>query len=88
MKRMCGQAETMIRRVARKLVVHSAEQIALLYENGDVVRRYRVSTAANGLGCSADSNCTPYGKLTIAEKIAFDLREGAVLSNREPTGQI
>jgi L,D-transpeptidase YbiS len=74
--------------VARKLVVHSVEQIALLYENGDVVRRYRISTAANGLGCAADSNCTPHGRLSIADKIGSDLREGAVFRNRKATGEI
>ena len=74
--------------MARRLVVHSGEQIALLYENGDIIRRYRISTAAKGLGCAVDSNCTPHGRLTIAQKIGFDLPEGAVLRNRKATGEI
>jgi hypothetical protein len=63
----------------RRLVVHSEKQIALLYENGSVIRRYKVSTGANGLSCESGSNCTPPGKLTVAEKIGQGLREGAVV---------
>ena len=74
--------------MARKLAVHSNCQIALLYENGAIIRRYPVSTAANGLGCTADSNRTPHGRLTIAEKIGAGLPEGAVLRNRKATGEI
>lgn len=72
----------------RRLVVHSEKQIALLYENGCVIRRYKVSTAANGLGCEPESNCTPHGKLTVAEKIGHGLREGAILKDRKATGEV
>src|SRR5579863_594417 len=72
----------------RRLVVHSERQIALLYENGSVIRRYKVSTAANGLGCDSGSNCTPPGKLTVAEKIGQGLQEGAILKDRKATGEV
>jgi L,D-transpeptidase YbiS len=72
----------------RRLVVHSEKQIALLYENGSVVRQYKVSTAANGLGCETGSNCTPRGKLTVAKKIGQGLREGAILKDRKATGEV
>ncbi len=72
----------------RKLVVDSGKQIALLYENGCVIRRYKVSTAANGLGCGPGSNCTPHGKLIVAEKIGHGLGEGAILKDRKATGEV
>jgi L,D-transpeptidase YbiS len=71
----------------RKLVVDSEKQIALLYENDYVIRRYIVSTAADGLGCAPGSNCTPHGKLTVAEKIGYGLLEGAILRGRKATGE-
>ena len=71
-----------------RLLVDSAKQIALLFENGCVIRRYKVSTAANGLGCEPESNCTPPGKLTVAEKIGQGLREGAILKDRKATGEV
>ena len=73
---------------SRRLVVHSGKQIALLYENDRVIRRYRVSTAANGLGCGPGTNCTPHGKLTVAEKIGKGLQEGAILKDRKATGEV
>jgi len=61
--------------VVRKLVVHSAEQIALLYENGDVVRRYRISTAANGSVAPQIAIARRMAGCPIAEKIGSNLRE-------------
>jgi L,D-transpeptidase YbiS len=72
----------------RKLVVDSEKQIALLYENDYVIRRYIVSTAADGLGCAPGSNCTPHGKLTVAEKIGYCLLEGAILRGQKATGEM
>ena len=74
--------------MARRLLVHSKGQTALLYENERVIARYKVSTAANGLGCEPNSNCTPHGRLVIAEKIGSDLPEGTVLRNRKSKGEV
>lgn len=74
--------------VERRLVVDSEAQVALLYENGCVIRRYTVSTATNGLGCAPGSNCTPHGKLAVAEKIGSGLPEGAILRDRKATGEL
>ena len=72
----------------RRLVIDSREQIALLCRNGSVFRRYIVSTAANGLGCILGSNCTPHGKLTVAEKIGDGVREGSIFRGRKATGEL
>ena len=72
----------------RRLIVDSREQIAPLYQNGSAFRRYNVSTAANGLGCTPGSNCTPHGKLTVAEKIGDGVRGDSIFRGRKVTGEV
>ena len=51
-------------------------------------KSYSISTAKNGIGEIEDSFCTPTGKFKIAEKIGANLKLGAVLVDRESTGEI
>ena len=71
----------------RRLVVDSQKQVALLHEDGRIIRRYVVSTSAEGLGCEPESFRTPPGRLAIAEKIGAGLPAGAILRGRKATGE-
>jgi lipoprotein-anchoring transpeptidase ErfK/SrfK len=71
----------------RRLVVDSRKQNAVLQEDGHIIRRYVISTSAEGLGCEPESFRTPPGRLTITEKIGAGLPEGAILRGRKSTGE-
>lgn len=63
-------------------------QELLLIDQHQVVKRYRCSTAAAGAGNKADSGMTPLGWHKIGAKIGGELEMGAVLKDREWTGQV
>ena len=65
------------------ITINISEQ-ALEYKG----KSYSISTAKNGIGEVEDSYCTPTGKFKIAEKIGANLGLGAVLVDRESTGEI
>ena len=65
------------------ITINISEQ-ALEYKG----KSYSISTAKNGIGEVEDSYCTPTGKFKIAEKIGANLKLGAVLVDRESTGEI
>ena len=50
--------------------------------------RYRVSTAANGAGCTKASGCTPLGAHIIRAKIGASCEPNSVFVGRRPTGEI
>lgn len=56
--------------------------------DGKVTQAYPVSTAANGAGQRADSECTPLGQHFVRARIGAGARPGTVFSGREPTGEI
>lgn len=64
------------------------QQLDLLDSAGKVLRRYAVSTAANGLGEISGSYCTPRGKHIIRAKIGAGQPEDTVFVGRRPTGEI
>lgn len=72
----------------RILEVCASSQTADLWIDGHVVRRFVVSTAANGLGCSEGSHCTPEGRLSVVEKIGAGQPLGAVFRGRKATGEV
>lgn len=72
----------------RRMVVRATDQIAELWEENQILKTYRVSTALNGLSCEGGSYCTPIGKLRVASKIGQSLPMGSVLRARVPTGEI
>jgi L,D-transpeptidase YbiS len=64
------------------------QTLTLLDENQQVLARYPVSTAANGVGSLKDSGCTPLGKHIIRAKIGADAPENTVFVGRRQTGEI
>lgn len=66
----------------------TAQRLELLDDAGQVLRRYPVSTAANGPGEVAGSFCTPRGKHVVRAKIGAGCPENAVFVRRRPTGEI
>ncbi len=72
----------------REIRVSVADQKMALYENGEPVRVYGVSTSKFGIGDSPSSNRTPVGKMRIARKIGQGLPPGMVFKSRRPTGEV
>ncbi len=72
-----------------KIVIHIPTQTLELFDdNGLSLRRYIVSTGANGAGEESGSFCTPRGRHMIRAKIGAGLPENAVFVKRRPTGEI
>ena len=72
-----------------KIIVHiDSQQLELFDAAGKLLRRYAVSTAANGVGEMSGSYCTPRGKHIIRAKIGAGQPENAVFVGRRPTGEI
>lgn len=72
-----------------KIVIHIPAQILELFDgSGKLLRRYSVSTAANGVGEESGSFCTPRGKHVIRAKIGAGQPENAVFVKRRPTGEV
>jgi len=63
------------------------QTLTLYGDAGDVLRRYRVSTAKNGPGERNGSFCTPRGRHVIRAKIGADEPENTVFVRRRPTGE-
>jgi L,D-transpeptidase YbiS len=74
--------------VKRSLEVFTEEQIAELWEADELLKTYKVSTAANGLGVEEGSHCTPAGRLKVAEKIGAGAAVGTVFRSRVATGEV
>ena len=64
------------------------QTLELFDESGKLLRRYLVSTGANGVGEENGSFCTPRGKHYIRAKIGAGLPENSVFVKRRPTGEI
>jgi len=72
-----------------KITVHiPSQQLELFDDAGAPLRRYAVSTGANGAGEEANSFCTPRGRHVIRAKIGAGQPENAVFAKRRPTGEI
>lgn len=59
-----------------------------IIENSDVVSRYVISSAGNGVGELNGSFCTPRGKHIVRAKIGGGQPENTVFVRRRPTGEI
>lgn len=71
-----------------KIDIHIATQeLELLDDAGRLLRRYPVSTAANGAGETSGSFCTPRGRHVIRAKIGVGQPENTVFVRRRPTGE-
>lgn len=70
-----------------RIEVSIPSQTLDLHEN-HVVKRYRISSAKNGVGQQNGSFCTPLGRHLIRAKIGADQPVNTVFVRRRPTGEI
>ena len=72
-----------------RVLVNIGEQaLALFAKDGACIRRYPVSTAANGAGEQSGSQCTPRGRHRIRARIGAGAPIGAVFRGRRLTGEV
>lgn len=75
-------------KTSKELRVSVKDQKMALYDKGDLVRVYGVSTSKFGVGDKCSSNCTPLGRMRVARKIGGGMPPGMVFKSRRPTGEI
>lgn len=68
--------------------IELSRQRLLLQEDARVVREYPVSTARNGAGERAGSECTPRGRHRVRARVGAGAPRGAVFVGRRPTGEV
>lgn len=64
------------------------QQVLELLQDGEIARRYTISSALNGAGERNGSECTPRGKHVIRLKIGEGCPLNTVFVGRRPTGEI
>lgn len=64
------------------------KQQLTLFQGKEILARYPVSTAKNGVGQLSGSECTPLGKHIIRAKIGQAAVENTVFIGRRATGEI
>lgn len=72
----------------RRIEISIPEQSLVLLEDGQVLKRYSVSTSRNGPGEREGSFCTPRGEHVVRAKIGAGQPMKAVFVERRPTGEI
>jgi lipoprotein-anchoring transpeptidase ErfK/SrfK len=65
-----------------------SQELDLWDENQNIIRKYRISSAGNGVGQEYGSFCTPLGKHIIRAKIGTNQPINTVFIRRRPTGEI
>lgn len=73
---------------APEIVVSVADQELAFIARGKVVQRFPVSTSKFGIGDAVGSYRTPIGVTFVSAKIGNGLPAGAVIKNRNATGEI
>lgn len=68
--------------------INASTQAMACFENDELIYRYQVSTAKNGLGEKLHSECTPRGWHRIHSIIGLSQEVNAVFVSREWTGEI
>ncbi len=72
-----------------KIVIHiPTQQLELFGDDGQLLRRYAVSTGANGVGEENGSFCTPRGRHVIRAKVGAGQPENAIFVKRRQTGEV
>lgn len=66
----------------------ASQTLDLFDDAGSLLKRYRISTALNGVGEESGSYCTPRGAHVIRAKIGAGQPANAVFVRRRPTGEI
>lgn len=64
------------------------QQLDLLNDDSQLIRRYQISSAKNGTGQQNGSFCTPLGKHIVRAKIGSGQPVNTVFVRRRPTGEI
>lgn len=72
----------------KRIEIDLGQQTLRLYDGAQLLREYRVSTAANGAGEQNGSECTPRGRHKIRAMIGRGAAPGAVFVSRRLTGEI
>lgn len=70
------------------ILIDASNQKLLLIEQGQVTKRWVISTAEAGLGSRKGSNQTPLGAHRLAQKIGDGAPLGTVFKARQNTGRI
>jgi len=70
------------------MIVSVSDQALALVDRGKLIARYSISTSKFGTGDSAASYRTPLDTLFVSAKIGDRLPPGAVIKNRNPTGEV
>lgn len=71
-----------------EVVISVADQELALIARGRVVKRFPVSTSKFGTGDAIGSYRTPLGQTFVSAKIGDTLPAGAVIKNRNATGEV
>lgn len=71
-----------------RIEIDVPSQTLTLLDNGREVKRYRISTAKNGVGEENGSFCTPRGAHIVRAKIGAGQPENTVFVRRRPTGEL
>ena len=71
-----------------EIVVSVADQELAFLKRGKVVKRFPISTSKFGTGDAVGSYRTPLGETFVSAKIGDGLPAGAVIKNRNATGEI
>lgn len=64
------------------------QRLDLLDDNGELLKRYSISSAKNGVGELNGSFCTPRGRHIIRAKIGAGQPFNTVFVERRPTGEV
>ena len=70
------------------IYISARDQKMAVFEHGEVLAKYRISTSKFGLGDSQGSYKTPLGTLWVCNKIGANLPLGAVIRHRNATGEV
>ena len=65
-----------------------SQQLDLYDDSGALLKRYRISSAKNGVGEQNGSYCTPRGKHIVRAKIGAGQPVNTVFVERRPTGEV
>lgn len=71
-----------------EILVSVADQELAFLKRGKLVKRFRISTSKFGTGDAVGSYRTPLGETFVSAKIGDGLPAGAVIKNRNATGEI
>jgi len=66
----------------------TAQELELRDDGDTVLRRYPISSAANGPGEESGSYCTPRGRHVVRARIGAGQPPGTVFRARRPTGEM